>query len=153
MKRPLAITTAAALALSLAACGADMTAPDAYRTRASETVTATDTMHNSEQGASYGTGTNAGASTTGGAWTSGTGVVAGAMNRAADDYRYGTGAPAYTARNNGGYLSGGERADNVAGMDGRNEASGRYRLMLENGRVHDTDGYLLDGENAHYHTW
>ena len=25
----------------------------------------------------------------------------------------------------------------------------RYQEMLENGRVHDTDGYLLDGENRH----
>ena len=25
----------------------------------------------------------------------------------------------------------------------------RYEQMLENGRVHDTDGYLLDGENRH----
>lgn len=151
MKRPLAITAAAALALSLAACGADMTAPDAYRTRASETITATDTMYNDEPYANYGTGTNAGASTTGGAWTSGTGVVAGAMNRAADDYRYGENAGgAYTARNNGGYLAGGNRADNVANA---NAADWRYRLMLENGRVHDTDGYLLDGENAHYNTF
>lgn len=29
----------------------------------------------------------------------------------------------------------------------------RYRLMLENARVHDTDGFLLDGENAHYNTF
>ena len=29
----------------------------------------------------------------------------------------------------------------------------RYRLMLENARVHDRDGFLLDGENAHYNTF
>ena len=29
----------------------------------------------------------------------------------------------------------------------------RYRLMLENAHVHDTDGFLLDGENAHYNTF
>lgn len=28
----------------------------------------------------------------------------------------------------------------------------RYQQMLENGRVHDTDGFLLDGENASYQT-
>lgn len=28
----------------------------------------------------------------------------------------------------------------------------RYQRMLENGRVHDTDGFLLDGENTHYNT-
>ena len=28
----------------------------------------------------------------------------------------------------------------------------RYWQMLSNGRVHDTDGFLLDGENTHYNT-
>ena len=28
----------------------------------------------------------------------------------------------------------------------------RYRQMLSNGRVHDTDGLLFDGENTHYNT-
>lgn len=28
----------------------------------------------------------------------------------------------------------------------------RYEKMLENARVHDTDGFLLDGENASYRT-
>ena len=29
----------------------------------------------------------------------------------------------------------------------------QYRRMLANAHVHDTDGYLLDGENAQYVTW
>jgi len=33
-------------------------------------------------------------------------------------------------------------------LTGRNDGS-RYRDMVRNGRVHDTDGYLLDGENSH----
>lgn len=28
----------------------------------------------------------------------------------------------------------------------------RYQQMLENGRVHDTDGFLFDGENTSYNT-
>lgn len=28
----------------------------------------------------------------------------------------------------------------------------RYRQMLSNGRVHDTDGFLFDGENTSYNT-
>lgn len=28
----------------------------------------------------------------------------------------------------------------------------RYRQMLSNGRVRDTDGFLFDGENTHYNT-
>ncbi len=148
MKRTLAILATAALALSLAACGADTTGTGDYSADSSETVTSTDTMYNGgTNGAAYGTGVYGGANTNGG--TSGTGAVAGAMNRAADDYRY-----AYTARNNSGYLAGGSRSDNVANADSMASAySGRYQLMLENGRVHDADGYLLDGENAHYHTF
>lgn len=29
----------------------------------------------------------------------------------------------------------------------------QYERMLANARVHDTDGFLLDGENPHYTTW
>lgn len=29
----------------------------------------------------------------------------------------------------------------------------RYELMLDNAAVHDTDGYLFDGENAHHDTF
>ncbi len=36
------------------------------------------------------------------------------------------------------------RGNSAAGDD-----DSRYRDMLENGRVHDSDGYLLDGENRH----
>ena len=43
----------------------------------------------------------------------------------------------------------GQTAASARGMS--NEL--RYRLMLENARVHDTDGFLLDGENAHYNTF
>lgn len=38
----------------------------------------------------------------------------------------------------------GQTAASARGMS--NEL--RYRLMLENAHVHDTDGFLLDGENA-----
>lgn len=33
-------------------------------------------------------------------------------------------------------------------LTGRNDGT-RYQDMVRNGRVHDTDGYLLDGENSH----
>ena len=150
MKRTLAITAAAALALPLAACSADLTVDgmDAYRTRGTETITATDTMYNGNTSGTNGTGMNAGASagsdtgmfditgTNGGA---GLGSVAGAVNRASGGNSAGS---VYTATNNGGYTAQDKR-----------EAVSRYQLMLENGRVHDTDGYLLDGENAHYRTF
>ncbi|MBE6990688.1 MAG: hypothetical protein E7426_08125 [Ruminococcaceae bacterium] len=32
---------------------------------------------------------------------------------------------------------------------GAEDDSDRYHDMLENGRIHDSDGYLLDGENRH----
>ena len=127
MKRTLAITTAA-LALSLAGCSADLGAGgmDAYRTRSAETVPATDSVYN---GNAFGPNSS----------LTGTGGVAGAMNRAAGGDSAGS---AYTATNNGGFTA-----------QDRREARSRYQLMLENGRVHDTDGYLLDGENAHYRTF
>ena len=51
----------------------------------------------------------------------------------------------YTAMNNGGVAQRGEKAAEAAGD--------RYALMLENGRVHDRDGFILDGENAHNKTY
>ena len=154
MKRTLAITAVAALMLSLAACGADLSVDgmDAYRTRGTQAVTSTDTMYNGGTSGANGTGMNAGASTGsdtrmfGSAGTAGstgagtgTGSVAGAMNRANGGNSAGS---VYTATNNGGLTA-----------QDRREAENRYQLMLENGRVHDTDGYLLDGENAHYRTF
>lgn len=35
----------------------------------------------------------------------------------------------------------------------RAEMATDYRHMLLNAHVHDTDGFLLDGENAHYDTF
>lgn len=162
MKRTLAITAAAALALSLAGCGADLTMgdTDAYGMRGAEMTTAPDTMYNGSTPGTNGTGMNAGAhagsdtgmfDTTGtdgesgvaggtGAGTGiGTGGVAGAMNRAGGGN---SARNVYTATNNGGLTA-----------QDRREAQNRYQLMLENGRVHDTDGFLLDGENAHYRTY
>lgn len=156
MKRTLAIFAAAALALTLAACGADMTGTGDYAARPSETVTSTDTMYNGEtSGDRNGTGVYGGASTYGGYNAGvndglGTGAVAGAIHRAGGN----SADNVYTSRNNGGYLSWDGSAGSVANANGTASAdSGRYQLMLENGRVRDTDGYLLDGENAHYHTW
>ena len=33
------------------------------------------------------------------------------------------------------------------------QAQRRYEQMLENARVHDSDGFLLDGENSSYQTF
>ena len=41
-----------------------------------------------------------------------------------------------------------DAGDALTGNDGTDGAD-RYQDMLENGRVHDSDGYLLDGENRH----
>ena len=170
MKRTLAITAAAALTLSLAGCSADLSVggADAYRTRGAETVTATDTMYNGSTPGTNGTGMNAGAhagsdtgmfdvtgtdgesGSAGGANTGtglGTGSVAGAVSRARGGSSEGS---VYRPANNGAYT-----ATNNGGLTAQDkrEAENRYQLMLENGRVHDTDGYLFDGENAHYRTF
>ena len=55
--------------------------------------------------------------------------------------------------NNYGSTFGGIDQDNTIydGMGGyRTDRTATWAQMLENGRVHDTDGFLLDGENS---TW
>ena len=144
MKRTLAITAATALlALSLAGCG-DMADRPADGGAAAGGTTATDTMHNDGAGQS-GTGTTGGASANNG----GLGSVTGAARYGANGSAYGpTGWSAYTARNNGGWMGGAVPAEQDA-----QASADRYALMLENGRVHDTDGFLLDGENTSWRTY
>ena len=146
MKRTLAILCATA-ALTLAGC-ADMGTPSTDGGSAGGT-TATDTMHNDNGVA--GTGTVGGA--TGGVLNGND--VAGAVNRAAGMRNSGrvyydrhggvvggVNSSVYRASNNGGVLSEEEAA----------AAGDRYARMLQNGRVHDRDGLLGDGENTHWNT-
>ncbi len=150
MKRTLAITAVTVLTvLSLAACGAGggMETRDGVSAAPGGT-TATDTMRNDN--GMTGTGTAPGATTNGTAANNGLGGVTGAVNRA-------TGW-------NDSLVSGRAAKDNTTAL-GRTvstpvrterdaqASADRYVLMLENGRVHDTDGFLLDGENAHYRTF
>ena len=50
--------------------------------------------------------------------------------------------------NKDGYFLGGR---SLTGID-LNSNDLRYRRMLSNGRVRDTDGFLFDGENTHFNT-
>ena len=68
-----------------------------------------------------------------------------------DDGNYGTGTTGGAAYGIGGPNSSVYTATNHGGME--RAARGRYALMLENGRVHDTDGFLLDGENSSWSTF
>ena len=154
MKRTLAITAAAALMLCLAACG-DMTNRTGDPGAAPNATTATDTLRNDNGTA--GTGMTSGASTTStnGSRTAGDGLgsVAGAVNRsgsAGANRSYGVNAgrddttvSLYRDRTTVDYA-------NAADVRRAALAGDQYARMLENGRVHDTDGYLLDGENAHW---
>ena len=141
MKRTLALTAAtAALALSLFACGAERANNVLTDEESAGGVTATDTMRGDEAG----TGTTGGATANRDTVTDGLGGVTGAVSRgrraAVDDRStYAIGGP-----NSSVYSSAYNRGVT------QEEASARSRLerMLENGRVHDTDGFLLDGENS-----
>ena len=176
MKRNLAITaTTAMLALSLAGCGAERNGdvdllPDFDGTNGEYGTTATDTMHNDTNGAgtTNGTGMTNGATANTNTANNGLGSVTGAINRGTQygSARYGgatsgsyagsnagynathgiggANGSAYTATNNGGVT---RSEQDAAGM------ADRYALMLANGRVHDRDGYLLDGENSSYRTF
>lgn len=180
MKRTLAITaTTAMLALSLAGCGAERNGdvdllPDMDGTDGTYGTTATDTMRNDTNGtgATSGTGTTSGASANSGlngvtgavnrgtqygsarygGTTSGSYAGSNAVNNGGYNATYGTGTNAYTATNNGGLTS---RSSTTYSNNGTVSPTtvDRYALMLENARVHDSDGYLLDGENAHYRTY
>lgn len=132
MKRTLAITAVTALlALSLAACGAERTDGGMTGPNGGET--------------DGGIGSVAGAVVRGRDSTRFAGAGRGYAED--DDAVYGIGGPnssVYAARNAGG-MSREERDAQAAGD--------RYARMLENGRVHDTDGFLLDGENSSYGTF
>ena len=159
MKRNLAIAAATALlALSLAACGAegkDGGMPDSGNIAGG--TTATDTMRNDD--GNYGTGTTGGAAANDNTAKNGLGVLTGAVNSAREPTRYGMANSAdagVTGRGGAAYGVGGPNssvytATNHGGME--RAARGRYALMLENGRVHDTDGFLLDGENSSWSTF
>ena len=167
MKRTLAITAATALlALSLAACGADGGMPDVNDVAGG--TTATDTMRNDDS--QTGTGTASGATVNTNTAINGLGTVTGAINSGREPTRYGlttsrdsdalsagygVGGPnssVYTATNNGGVTRGVDYSDE---LDVRRAAAEGDRMarMLENGRVHDRDGFLFDGENTNYRTF
>ncbi len=148
MKRTLALTAVtAAMVLSLAACGAegDMSGSSAGGT------TATDTMKSDDRTA--GTGTSSGANT-GGAMN-GLGSVTGAVNSGREPTRSGVA----DIDDRDSYAIGGPNSSVYSAAYRRGttqqQAAARSRLerMLENGRVHDRDGFLLDGENSSYHTY
>lgn len=141
MNRSLALTAAAAaLMLSLSGCGAkrmDGGMPDSGSIAGG--ITATDTMRNDD--GQTGTGTSSGATSETDAAGNGLGSVAGSLRGKRDPMRnsYAIGGPnssVYSAAYNRGVTQ--EQA----------AARSRFRRMMENGRVHDTDGFLLDGENA-----
>lgn len=67
-------------------------------------------------------------------------------NGAADNSRKSHDTPGTDRRNAAARASGRSRYFNSAKSDLR------YRQMLSNGRVHDADGFLFDGENTHYNT-
>lgn len=167
MRRTLAIT-AAAFALSLAACGAQNDGAGVYGT-AVDSVTATDTMRG-ENGVA-GTGTAAGATVNAATAAENTlDSIAGAVNRAtrrddADVYGYtrysGAAFESERAAKNGAAVQNGSAGVARGAVDYADDAAvrraaisgDRYARMLENGRVHDRDGMLLDGENAHWRTF
>ena len=57
------------------------------------------------------------------------------------------------AVNNGGITANGGKYADEASIARAAREGDRYARMLENARVHDSDGFLLDGENASYRTY
>jgi len=171
MKRTLAIIAATAmLTFALAGCGTNRGEggmPDSGSIAGG--TTASDTANDaSDEGGMSDTDKAAGAST--GA-AGGTSAASGAMNRSYGERRmsetggagggtsaasdaisrgYGVGGPnssVYAASGNSGTPSPSFRGS------GAQTADVRWTQMLENARVHDSDGFLLDGENSSYNAF
>ena len=120
-----ALALAALLVAGLSGCssGSNVTTDRSYGTRGTY---GSGTYNNGTYGSgSYNNGT--GGTYGSGSYRSGGNGLDGDIGNAMDD-------AGNTVRNAGDALTG-DRA--------------RYEQMLENGFVHDTDGYLLDGENRH----
>lgn len=151
MKRTLALTAATvALALSLAACGAgrNMSNEDRF----TEGSSATDTLRNRD--GESGTGTSSGASVNQNTITDGLGSVSGAINRGRESLERGLAdlddrdTRDFGALDSSAYSASYQRGT----MQARTATGSRLDRMLENARVHDSDGFLLDGENSSWDT-
>ncbi len=135
MKRALAIMLiAAAMVCALAACGSGSGG------RADQSG---DAIENGNGGADAGT--------TNGASVYGSGAY-GARGSGTDRWRDGR----VRGGDRGAYINGSDEPpvdpDDPAGTEDAAERF-RYSLMLDNARVRDTDGFLLDGENPHHDTF
>lgn len=142
----IAFVLAGLMVLSLVGCGAQKDKDDATN------------GGNGDVTDNNGSTNNGGTTDNGSTNTNGDDSVAGnAKGRTWDtDVRSGnreTYAYDYDFDNNGGSTFGGIDQDNTDydGMGGyRTDRTATWEQMLENGRVHDRDGFLLDGENT---TW
>ena len=144
----IAFILAGVMVLSLVGCGAQKDQDD--------NVNAGNGDVTENNGGSTNGGTNGGTANNGGTNDSGDDTVAGnAKGRTWDtDVRSGNREVYdYDFDNNHGSTFGGIDRDNTIydGMGGyRTDRTATWAQMLENGRVHDRDGFLLDGENS---TW
>lgn len=145
----IAFILAGVMVLSLVGCGAQKDQDD--------NVNAGNGDVTENNGGSTNSGTtNNGTANSGGTNDSGDDTVAGnAKGRTWDtDVRSGNREVYdYDFDNNHGSTFGGIDQDNTIydGMGGyRTDRTATWAQMLENGRVHDSDGFLLDGENS---TW
>lgn len=149
----IAFILAGVMVLSLVGCGAQK---DEDSTVNGGNGDVTENNGGSTNGSTNGGTTNNGTANNGGTNDSGDDTVAGnAKGRTWDtDVRSGNREVYdYDFDNNHGSTFGGIDQDNTIydGMGGyRTDRTATWAQMLENGRVHDSDGFLLDGENS---TW
>ena len=152
-KKMAAFALAALLTLGLSGCGSgnNVTTDRSYGTRG--TYGTNDSYNNGTNGNNGMMGNN-------GNYSNGSARNNGNNGTGSTNGTGGTNGQNNTGDNNGRGIMGdiGNGIDNTmddigdAFRDAGNTLSGdsrRYQEMLENGRVHDTDGYLLDGENRH----
>ena len=145
-----------ALVLTLAACGTDKMAANDSGSNAATGQNSSNTAGTS--GATYSESASRSGTTTPNATLSGNtaGTIHGSGAAVVGDSQ----SSAPLARQLGEDNRHGKKSDDRSSFDAAERDKSvdsvsmktRYQLMLDNARVHDTDGFLFDGENASHDT-
>ena len=145
----IALVMCGLLAVSLFACGEQRGTSNDSDTLGDEQNYSSGTNNGANNGGSNGT-------VNGGSGSTGNGMTGGSTNG-------GSGSSAGVNGTNGNNGSNGNNADQGSAMgdsalpgntinpaNGTVDRTATWEQMLQNGRVHDTDGFLFDGENTHW---
>ena len=160
----IALVMCGLLAVSLFACGEQRGTSNDSDTLGDEQNYTSGANNGSTNGSSNGSSNGGngmtGGSTNGGSSSNGGSMTGGSSSNGGSSSSGTTSGMSGTNGNNG---SNGTNADQGSAMgdsalhsntinpaNGTVDRTATWEQMLQNGRVHDTDGYLFDGENTHW---